>query len=174
MKANVLLLLSLLMLSSCSGDADLTSTASEAAGTTGTTTSTAVVYQYDTDETQLADLINAHRQSMGLAPFTLVDFISATCEDHNEYMIAQGALSHDGFQSRSALITEVLGGYGISENVAFNYQTGQGAFDGWLNSDGHRAAMEGSATQFGISVTADAQGRKYYTAIFAYIGSGPL
>ena len=132
------------------------------------------LYSYNADETQLANLINSHRASLGLGSLALVDLISSTCEDHNAYMIASGELSHDGFSERVALLSSALGANGISENVAFNYQSGQGAFDGWLNSPGHRAAIEGSATHFGISVSADADGRKYYTAIFGYVGSGPL
>ncbi|RZJ63255.1 MAG: CAP domain-containing protein [Flavobacterium sp.] len=163
---------------SCSADVDPETVISQPPGTTNPTPSepdpTNQVYTYDADETQIAALVNSHRASLGLGTLELFDFISSTCEDHNSYMIANVDMNHDGFAERAALLQDVLGATGISENVAFGYQSGQGAFDGWLNSPGHRAAIEGSATHFGISVSSDADGRKYYTAIFVYIDSGPL
>lgn len=130
---------------------------------------TNVPYAYDTDETRLAVLINNHRAALGMENLVLVNFISATSEDHNAYMIANEVVNHDGFSSRLSLLTEALGAQGISENVAYNYQSAEGAFNAWLGSPGHRAAIEGNSSHFGLSVSSDEQGRKYYTAIFATI-----
>ena len=129
--------------------------------------SVVTTYEYDQTELRLVELINNHRQNLGLNPLEVINHISYKSEGHNEYMIEQQAVSHDYFQQRSSNIIEVLGAEKVAENVAYNYITAESAFAAWKNSPGHRANLEGDFTHFGVSVSIDPEtGRKYYTNIF--------
>ncbi|NHM08209.1 CAP domain-containing protein [Flavobacterium sp. CYK-4] len=124
-------------------------------------------YSYNADELQLADLINAHRVSLGLNPLELINHVSYKSEEHNEYMIAKKVVNHDLFPQRSENIIEVLGAVKVNENVAYNFVSPNSALNAWLNSPGHKANIEGSFTHFGISIRQDeTTGKKYYTNIF--------
>ena len=124
-------------------------------------------YDYNADELELADLINAHRVSLGLNPLQTINHISYKSEEHNDYMIAKKAVSHDLFPERSENIIEVLGAVKVNENVAYNYSTPASVLNAWLESPGHKANIEGEFTHFGISIRQDPDtGKKYYTNIF--------
>ena len=113
-------------------------------------------YTYSSDEAELADLINEHRVSLGLNPLQLINHISYKSEEHNEYMIANKVVNHDLFAQRSENIIEVLGAVKVNENVAYNFVSASSVLNAWLNSPGHKANIEGSFTNFGISVRTDA------------------
>ncbi|WP_309641420.1 CAP domain-containing protein [Flavobacterium sp.] len=124
-------------------------------------------YAYNSDELQLADLINEHRVSLGLNPLQLINHVSYKSEEHNAYMIARQVVNHDLFSERSENIIEVLGAVKVNENVAYNFVSSSSALNAWLNSPGHKANIEGSFTHFGISIRQDqTTGKKYYTNIF--------
>jgi uncharacterized protein YkwD len=124
-------------------------------------------FSYNTDELQLADLINQHRVSLGLNPLQLINHVSYKSEEHTQYMIAKKSVNHDLFAERSENIIEVLGAFKVNENVAYNFMTPAAALNAWLNSPGHKANIEGAFTHFGISIKEDpATGKKYYTNIF--------
>lgn len=124
-------------------------------------------YNYTSDEMQLADAINAHRQSIGQPPLDIINFVSVKSEEHNEYMIANNVVNHDNFNQRSQEIISVLGANKVSENIAYNYSTGNGAVAAWLKSPDHRDNIEGDFTNFGFSVRVNPEtGKKYYTSIF--------
>lgn len=124
-------------------------------------------FNYNTDELQLADLINQHRVSLGLNPLQLINHVSYKSEEHTQYMIAKKSVNHDLFAERSENIIEVLGAFKVNENVAYNFMTPAAALNAWLNSPGHKANIEGTFTHFGISIKEDpATGKKYYTNIF--------
>ncbi|WP_298220414.1 CAP domain-containing protein [Flavobacterium sp.] len=124
-------------------------------------------YEYNSDELQLADLINEHRVSLGLNPLQLINHVSYKSEEHNEYMIARKVVNHDLFPERSENIIEVLGAVKVNENVAYNFVSSNSALNAWLNSPGHKSNIEGNFTHFGISIRQDeTTGKKYYTNIF--------
>ncbi|WP_309641418.1 CAP domain-containing protein [Flavobacterium sp.] len=124
-------------------------------------------YDYNSDELQLADLINEHRVSLGLNPLQLVNHVSYKSEEHNAYMISRHVVNHDLFAERSENIIEVLGAVKVNENVAYNFVSSSSALNAWLNSPGHKANIEGSFTHFGISIRVEeTTGKKYYTNIF--------
>lgn len=126
-----------------------------------------VNYDYNQTEARIVELINNHRESIGLNPLEVINYISIKSEGHNEYMIEKQSISHDGFQQRSQNIIQVLGAEKVAENVAYNYATAESVVAAWKNSPGHRANIEGDFTHFGISVSVDeATGKKYYTNIF--------
>jgi uncharacterized protein YkwD len=124
-------------------------------------------YDYNSDELQLADLINEHRVSLGLNPLQLINHVSYKSEEHNAYMIERKVVNHDLFPQRSTNIIEVLGAVKVNENVAYNFVSSSSALNAWLNSPGHKANIEGNFTNFGISIRKDeTTGKKYYTNIF--------
>jgi uncharacterized protein YkwD len=135
-----------------------------------TPTSTAALvqnYDYTAEELELADLINAHRASLGLNNLLTINHVSYKSEEHNEYMIAKKEINHDLFAERSQNIMQVLGAVKVNENVAYNFNTPASVLNAWLHSAGHKANIEGSFTHFGISIREDAvTGKKYYTNIF--------
>jgi uncharacterized protein YkwD len=125
------------------------------------------VYDYQPDETELADLINDHRVSLGLNPLQIVNHISFKCEEHDDYMITNNVVNHDLFDQRSENIMEVLGATKVNENIAYNFSTANSVLNAWLNSPGHKANIEGDFTHFGISIRVNTvTGKKYYTNIF--------
>ncbi|KFF05631.1 CAP domain-containing protein [Flavobacterium reichenbachii] len=151
-------------MNACSAD-------SEAAdnGTPITPTTIVTNYTYNDFEVETMRLINEYRVSIGLKSLTTVNHISFKSEEHNKYMIKNNVVNHDNFESRSSNIMNLLGAKKVGENVAYNYKTPADAVKGWLESPGHKENIEGDYTHFGLSVTADASGRKYYTNIFAKI-----
>ncbi|PKB18927.1 CAP domain-containing protein [Flavobacterium sp. 5] len=133
-------------------------------------TTVALDYNYSAVELETMTLINNYRVSIGLKTLEKINYISYKSEEHDEYMIANNVVNHDDFEARSSNLMKVLGAKDVSENIAYNYNSAQGAFDAWLKSDGHRENIEGNFTHFGISIRENpATGKKYYTNIFIKI-----
>ena len=84
-------------------------------------------------------------------------------------MIARNVVNHDDFVSRSENIIQVLGAKKVGENIAYNYNSPKAVVDAWLKSPTHKANIEGNYTHFGIAIRVNAEGKKYYTNIFAKI-----
>jgi uncharacterized protein YkwD len=127
-------------------------------------------YEYSPLELETMALINNYRVSIGLNALEKINHISYKSEEHDHYMIANNVVNHDDFVARSENIIKVLGAKNVSENIAYNYNSAKGAFDAWLNSEGHRENIEGNFTHFGISIRENpATGKKYYTNIFVKI-----
>jgi uncharacterized protein YkwD len=127
-------------------------------------------YTYNATELQTMSLINTYRVSIGLNPLEKINHISYKSEEHDNYMIANNVVNHNDFVARSENIMKVLGAKTVSENIAYNYSTPQAALNAWLASPGHKDNIEGDFTHFGISIRENpANGRKYYTNIFAKI-----
>lgn len=153
----------LITMNSCSADT------AEASDDTITVATPSTNYNYNDSELETMKLINDYRISIGLNALQQINYISYKCEEHNKDMIAVNAISHNGFVARSEDIMKALSAKKIGENVAYNYKTAQAVLTGWLNSEGHKENIEGDYTHFGLSVTTDASGKKYYTNIFVKI-----
>ena len=129
-----------------------------------------VIYSYNSLELQTMDLINKHRVSVGLNPLEKINHMSFKSEEHDNYMIANNVVNHNDFVARSENIINTLGAKTVSENIAYNYNTPQAVLNAWLASPSHKANIEGNHTHFGIAIKENpANGRKYYTNIFARI-----
>lgn len=129
-----------------------------------------VNYIYTPAEVEVLDLINKYRIDNGCNKLEKIDYISVTSEKHNYYMIAANTISHNGFIARSEDIIKVLEAKKVSENIAYNYKSSQGAFDSWLKSPEHKKNIIGDFTNFGISIRQDSITKKiYYTNIFVKI-----
>ena len=123
-------------------------------------------YTHSTFEIELLDLVNQDRVSKGLNALTLINEVSYVASTHDDYMINAGAISHDNFDSRVTSIKNGLGALSVTENVAAGYNTAAATLAAWNASPTHKANLEGNHTHFGLSVKADANGKKYYTLLF--------
>ena len=149
----------------------LNSCSSEDAETTSSDTSNAKVmnYTYNATELEAMELINEYRVSVGLNALQQINHISFKSEEHDDYMISNNVVNHNNFVSRSENLISVLGAKRVGENVAYNYNTPKAALTAWLNSPSHKENIVGNYTHFGIAIKTNADGKKYYTNIFAKI-----
>jgi uncharacterized protein YkwD len=167
MKTNLfralLLTVMVFTLNSCSSDASAPSIVEES--------SQAVVsYVYSPSELETMKLINNYRLSVGLNALEKINYISVQSELHDNYMISNNVVNHDGFVNRSENIIKTQGAKTVGENIAYNYNTPQAAVNAWLNSPSHKENIVGNFTHFGIAIRENAvTGKKYYTNIFAKI-----
>lgn len=159
----VLLLVAIVFtMNSCSSDSDENPT-SQASN------EKAMSYTYNPTELETMALVNAYRVSIGLNELKEINHISYKSEEHDHYMIANNVVNHDDFVSRSENIMKVLGAKKVAENIAYNYNSPQAAVAAWLKSPSHKANIEGNFTHFGLAIRVSAEGKKYYTNIFAKI-----
>lgn len=117
-------------------------------------------------ENQVFEGVNAHREEKGLSELVFSNVAYVYAEEHNDYMIAKGRISHDNFNSRASSLALETGAIAIEENVAKNFPKAQQALKGWLNSKSHRETIEGDFTHTAINVKADEKGKLYYTQLF--------
>ena len=147
----------------------LNSCSSDDAETTDSDNSSAKVmnYTYNATELEAMELINEYRVSVGLNALEQINHISFKSEEHDDYMITNNVVNHNNFVSRSENLISVLGAKRVGENVAYNYNTPKAALTAWLNSPSHKENIVGNYTHFGIAIKTNADGKKYYTNIFA-------
>lgn len=117
-------------------------------------------------EQEMLVLVNDYRVSLGFNSLEYSAVAYAYASNHNDYMIAQGSLSHDNFSARASDISAEVNAAYVAENVARDYATARDAFDGWLESPSHRKTVEGEFTHTAVSVKQDASGNLYFTELF--------
>ncbi|WP_299533261.1 CAP domain-containing protein [Ulvibacterium sp.] len=117
-------------------------------------------------EQELITVVNNHRISIGYAALQYSPIAHEYANKHNDYMIAQGDLSHDNFSARASGIAAEVNAEYVGENVAKDYDTASEAFQGWLNSTSHKKTMEDEFTHTAVSVKKDASGNFYFTQLF--------
>ncbi|GMN09676.1 CAP domain-containing protein [Croceitalea sp. MTPC9] len=117
-------------------------------------------------ETQVMELINSHRESLSLSPLILNVVAYNYANDHNDYMISKGSISHDNFNVRASKISSEANAKEVGENVAKDYLSAKAVFEGWINSPEHKENIESDFTHTGLSVKKDSNGNLYYTHIF--------
>ena len=122
---------------------------------------------YTEIESEILDLVNAHRAELGLNSLAPLNIISGVADGHTQYMIEVGGVNHDNFAERAGILMKEANAKTVAENVAYGYSTAQGAVNGWLNSDSHRKIIENpNFTHFGISTEKNSENRNYFTQIF--------
>ncbi|GMN09675.1 hypothetical protein MTsPCn9_17180 [Croceitalea sp. MTPC9] len=119
-----------------------------------------------TVEKEVLDIVNSHREEMGLNKLEFSNDTHKYANEHTDYMIAKGKISHDNFNERANSISNETGATIVKENVAKNYPKAEQALNGWLNSNSHKKTIEGDFTHTTISVKADKKGKLYYTQLF--------
>lgn len=120
-------------------------------------------------ELSVHDQINQYRQLQGLPELEWNETIAAFCRLHSLDMAAGRVdFGHDGFQERIDDIGQSISFRGAAENVAYNNYTDPAAIavDGWLNSPGHLANIEGNYDLTGVGVAVSKTGLYYFTQIF--------
>jgi hypothetical protein len=108
------------------------------------------------DETQLAQLVNAARSSAGLGPLTVASDLTAIAEQRAADMAAQGRIFHQSLSS--------IDGQRVGENVGMA-STIDNVNQLFLNSGPHYANYVGDDTEIGIGVVWS-DGQAYVNQIF--------
>ena len=135
------------------------------------------VVPWTDDELAIHELINAHREGLGLAPFELHDAIGPPARAHSEAMLSGDVpFSHEGFDERVEEIEQAIELAGAGENVGLT----EGFADppevlvqGWLNSPPHRENLEGEWDLTGIGLAVE-EDLVYATQIFVLRACDPL
>ncbi|APG59405.1 CAP domain-containing protein [Christiangramia salexigens] len=123
-------------------------------------------YKYSQMEIEILEDINIYRKANGLSELKALTDVSLKAEDHNDYMIQNGKVSHDNFAARASYLMNEIGAKSVSENVAYGYHTADAVVKAWLKSSAHKENIDGDHTHFGISVRQDSEGKNYFTNIF--------
>lgn len=119
-----------------------------------------------TIEIEILELINNHRVEIGLNPLNNLSIIKSVAFTHTDYMVEINQVNHDNFYQRKNSLVQNAGAISVSENVAYGYSSAQAVVNAWLNSESHRANLEGDYTDFDISAEQNSEGRWYYTNMF--------
>ena len=119
-----------------------------------------------TIEIEILELINAHRINMGLNALNNHDTIKAVAYTHTDYMVEVNNVSHDNFFQRKNSLVQNASATKVSENVAYAFSSAESVVNAWLNSEGHRANIEGDFTNFDVSAEMNNEGKWYFTNIF--------
>ncbi|OUR91038.1 hypothetical protein A9Q87_11210 [Flavobacteriales bacterium 34_180_T64] len=117
-------------------------------------------------EIEISELINAHRINLGLSPLNNLNVIKSVAYSHTDYMVTVNDVNHDNFFQRKESLIQNASATKVSENVAYAFNSAESVVNAWINSDGHRANIEGDFSDFDISAEQDDEGRWYYTNIF--------
>ena len=122
-------------------------------------------------EREVHDLVNNHRQAMGLRPLAYNEEIARQARRHSQAMASgRGDVDHHGVEERRAALLRSIGFSAFAENVAANNSTGsrtaEAAVQGWLKSPEHQRNLEGNFTLTGIGVARSATGVYFFTHIF--------
>lgn len=118
-------------------------------------------------ENELLELINNHRRNINLGEITKTDsFVRDLAEEHCNYMITNGNISHDNFANR-VLLVKTIGTDYVGEVVAYGYATASGMLNGYLNSPSHKDVIEKvGLTHIGLRIIENDKGRNFNTIIF--------
>jgi len=117
-------------------------------------------------EIEILELINDYRIGLNLTPLNNLNIIKSVAYTHTEYMLESNDVSHANFYQRSLALTENASAIKVGENVAYGFSNAQSVVNAWINSDGHRANIEGDFNYFDVSAEQNAQGKWYFTNMF--------
>ena len=117
-------------------------------------------------EIEILELINNHRINLGLAALNNHNTIKAVAYTHTDYMVEVDNVSHDNFFQRKNSLIQNADATRVSENVAYAFSSAESVVNAWLNSEGHRANIEGDFTDFDVSAEKNNEGKWYFTNIF--------
>jgi uncharacterized protein YkwD len=131
--------------------------------------------------TQVVQLVNQHRASLGLAQLVVTTPLTNAAIWKSRHMAYYRYMQHNdpappvartpsdrllacGYPSTSA---------GWGENIAYGYPTASAVMQGWLNSPGHRANIENASFRaIGVSAAAASTGTLYWTQQFGTSTTG--
>ena len=161
LKFESLILLLLVIFTSCSKDDSLATAAADY--------SINLNLAHETDW-EMADailvLINEHRVSVGLSTIERdQQQASAHAVKHTNYMIEMNQINHDNFSERSEALRQ-NGAIRVGENVAYGYSSALDVVFAWLQSPSHKLVIEGNFTHSGFGVIAKENGTYFFTQLF--------
>lgn len=131
--------------------------------------------------TQVVQLVNQHRASLGLAQLVVTTPLTSSAIWKSRHMAYYRYMQHNdpappvartpgdrllacGYPSTSA---------GWGENIAYGYSSASAVMQGWLNSPGHRANIENpSFRAIGVAAAAASTGTLYWTQQFGTSTTG--
>ncbi|UAL48945.1 SafA/ExsA family spore coat assembly protein [Sutcliffiella horikoshii] len=123
-----------------------------------------------TQEEQVAKLVNQERAKYGLKPLKLNWELSRVARYKSQDMIDKRYFSHTSPTYGSPF--DMIRNFGISyrsagENIAAGQQTPQEVMNAWMNSDGHRKNILSSQyTEIGVGYAKGGQYGHYWTQMF--------
>ncbi|NND15548.1 MAG: CAP domain-containing protein [Eudoraea sp.] len=117
-------------------------------------------------EHELLGIVNAYRNTLGQGDLSFSAVAYEHANDHNDYMVSTGTLSHHNFTLRASQISSETNAEFVAENVAKGYSTAAAAFQNWLDSPNHKSTLEDDFTHTAISVKVDDNGTYFYTQLF--------
>lgn len=117
-------------------------------------------------ESELLELVNTHRTSLGADPLSFSQLAYEYANQHTDYMVSTGTISHANFSARASSLAKAVNAQAVAENLAKDYTSAEQALEGWLASDSHRKTMEGDFSHTAISVKRDSNGTLFYTQLF--------
>ena len=117
-------------------------------------------------EIEILELINNHRITLGLNPLNNLNVIKSVAYTHTDYMVTINQVNHDNFYQRKNSLMQNAAATKVSENVAYAFSSAESVVNAWINSDGHRATIEGDYTDFDISAEKNDEGKWFFTNIF--------
>lgn len=142
---------------------------------TATSVSCTVTFNNGYEGTVL-ELINEERQDQGLPAYTTDSRLRSASLVHATDLACNDFFSHTGSDDSSPSERVSAQGYSwssVGENIyagSGSYGSPSSAFQGWMDSPGHRAnILSSSFTQIGVGYVyfADSQYRNYYVTVFA-------
>lgn len=131
-------------------------------------------------ESQVVQLVNAHRTAMGLGALTLAPSLTASAEWKSLHMAAYNYLAHDDpgppvsrtVSDRLAACGYPTNAAGWGENIAYGYPDASSVMAGWLSDAPHKANLENPAwTTIGVGVAQNGSGTLYWTQDFGTTGA---
>jgi uncharacterized protein YkwD len=123
-------------------------------------------------EGQAVALINQERASRGIAPLAIVPELTQSARLESRYLADNDYWGHtwpDGTSPWDRMHWACYDYRTAAENIAAGYPTPAAAVSGWMNSDGHRAAILNTAfTEIGLGYAYNASSTygAYWTANF--------
>lgn len=126
-------------------------------------------------ELRTFELVNAERAKNGLRPLTWDAELTRMARLYSEKMASQNFFSHkapdgEGLRERSRA-SGIVGFKRLGENLAYNKGFADAAVCavvGWMRSEGHREhILDGEFTRSGMGIARSADGRVYFTQVFA-------
>ena len=126
-------------------------------------------------ELRTFELVNSERAKQGLRPLVWDAELTRMARLYSEKMASQNFFSHkapdgEGLRERSRA-SGIVGFKRLGENLAYNKGFTDAAICavvGWMHSEGHREhILDGEFTRSGMGIARSADGRVYFTQVFA-------
>lgn len=121
------------------------------------------------EEQEIFDLTNKERKAAGLKELTVNEKLFMAARAHSANMAKKDELNHE-LDCKGPAERLKDHGYAFSslgENCAAGQRTPAEAVTSWMNSEGHKANILSEHAEIGIGIAATADGKKYWTQVFA-------